>query len=120
VAGAEASFVGMVGWRPVVSMSGRGVVRRSPSSLEIGIALLPEFRGRGLGAAAQARLVEYLFDHTPMHRIQAVTTAGNVAEERALQRAGFRKEGVLREVGLWRGQWVDAVMYSVLRHDVPS
>lgn len=113
----DGSFAGIVGWRPVISMSGRGTVRRSPSSLEIGIAVLPEFRGHGYGVAAQAGLVEYLFATTPVHRIQAVTTAGNVAEERALEKAGFRREGVLREVGLWAGRWTDGVMYSVVRGD---
>ena len=101
-------------------MSGSGAIRRSPSSVEIGIALFPEFRGRGFGTAAQAALVRYLFAHTPLHRIQAVTTSGNVAEEKALTKAGFRREGVLREVGLWAGRWTDAVMYSVVRGDEPS
>ena len=113
-------FAGIVGWRPVVSMSGGGVVRRSPSSVEIGIALLPELRGRGYGTGAQSALVRYLFAHTPVHRIQAVTTAGNLAEETALTNAGFRREGVLREVGLWAGRWTDAVMYAVVRGDEPS
>ena len=114
---ADGTFAGMVGWRPVVSMSGKGVVRRWPFCLEVGIALLPEFRGQGYGTAAQAQLVEYLFAHTPVHRIQAVTTRGNLAEERALERAGFRRDGVHREVGFWRGGWRDAVVYSVLRDD---
>src|SRR5439155_12534762 len=116
----DSNFAGLVGWRSVVSMSGSGAIRRSPSSVEIGIALFPEFRGRGFGTAAQAALVRYLFAHTPLHRIQAVTTSGNVAEEKALTKAGFRREGVLREVGLWAGRWTDAVMYSVVRGDEPS
>src|SRR5437773_8193608 len=32
---------------------------------EIGIALLPEWRGRGIGWRAQAMLCDYLFSHTP-------------------------------------------------------
>jgi RimJ/RimL family protein N-acetyltransferase len=116
----DGSFAGIVGWRPVVSMSGGGVIRRSTSSVEIGIALLPECRGTGYGTAAQAALVDYLLAHTPVHRIQAVTTAGNVAEETALANAGFRREGVLREVGFWAGRWTDAAMYSVVRGGEPS
>src|SRR5947208_16660295 len=52
----DSNFAGIVGWRSVVSMSGSGAIRRSPSSVEIGIALFPEFRGRGFGTAAQAPL----------------------------------------------------------------
>jgi [ribosomal protein S5]-alanine N-acetyltransferase len=116
---ADGAFAGMVGWRPVITGADRGVPRRSPSSLETGIALLPEFRGRGYGSAAQMKLVDYLFAYTPVHRIQAVTAHGNVAEQRSLEKAGFRRDGVLREVGMLGGQWVDAVVYSILRDDRP-
>lgn len=36
---------------------------------EIGIALLPDWRGRGIGW--QAALCDYLFAHTPTERIEA-------------------------------------------------
>ena len=63
---------------------------------EIGIALLPEWRGHGIGWRAQALLCDYLFRHTPAQRIQAGTHAENVAEQKALVRAGFVLEGVIR------------------------
>lgn len=113
----DGTFAGIVSYRPVVMGADRGVPRRSHTSLEIGIALLPEFRGRGYGTAAQIEVVDYLFTHTSVHRIQAVTTRGNVAEERALEKAGFRREGVMRGIGMWVDRWVDAVIYAVLRGD---
>ncbi|MEE3921864.1 GNAT family protein [Micromonospora sp. BRA006-A] len=60
---------------------------------EIGIVLLPEWRGRGLGWRAQALLCDYLFSHTPAQRIQAGTHPENVAEQRSLEKAGFQLEG---------------------------
>jgi RimJ/RimL family protein N-acetyltransferase len=84
---------------------------------EIGIALLPEARGHGHGTRAQRMLVDYLFAHTPVHRIEAATEVGNVAEQRALEKAGFTREGVLRGVGWRDGAWRDGVLYSVLRTD---
>lgn len=116
----DGRLAGIVGWRPVISMSGAGTVRRSASSVELGIALFPEFRGQGLGVAAHIALVAYLFAHTPVHRIQAVTTAGNTAEESALASAGFTREGVLREVGFWAGRWTDGVIFSMVRGDQPA
>jgi RimJ/RimL family protein N-acetyltransferase len=38
---------------------------------EIGIVLLPEWRGRGIGSRAQVLLCDYLFSHTPVQWIQA-------------------------------------------------
>lgn len=70
---------GFVSWR---AGSYDGVV----SYWEIGIALLPEWRGQGLGWRAQALLCDYLFEHTPAQRIQAGTHAENTAEQRSSSR----------------------------------
>jgi RimJ/RimL family protein N-acetyltransferase len=84
---------------------------------EIGIALLPERRGQGLGWRAQALLCEYFFAHTATQRIEASTHAENTAEQRALEKAGFRLEGVLRAIEHRGGQWRDGCLYSRLRTD---
>src|SRR5689334_18928391 len=48
-----------------------GQIGAAGRSTEIGIALLPEFRGRGIGWRAQDQLCRYLFEHHPIQRIQA-------------------------------------------------
>jgi ribosomal-protein-alanine N-acetyltransferase len=84
---------------------------------EIGIVLLPEFRGRGIGWRAQAILCDYLFAHSPAQRIQAGTQAENVAEQKSLVKAGFQLEGVIRAGEFRAGQWRDGYLYSRLRDD---
>lgn len=86
---------------------------------EIGIVLLPEWRGRGIGWRAQAMLCDYLFEHTPVQRIQAGTHPENLAEQRSLEKAGFRLEGVIRACEFRAGQWRDGYLYSRLRDDPP-
>jgi RimJ/RimL family protein N-acetyltransferase len=90
-----------------------------PSSYcwEIGIILLPEARGRGYGTQAQRLLSRYLFAHTTVHRIWAGTEVGNIAEQRALEKAGFTREGITRATGWRDGAWRDGVIYSLLRTD---
>jgi RimJ/RimL family protein N-acetyltransferase len=85
---------------------------------EIGIALAPEARGQGYGTQAHRLLSGYLFAHTLVNRIQATTDIGNVAEQRALEKAGFSREGVLRGFAFRCGRWVDGVLYSLLRAEV--
>ncbi len=85
---------------------------------EIGIALLPEWRGKGIGWRAQATLCDYLFEHTPVQRIQAGTHPENLAEQKALSKAGFQLEGVIRACEFRGGQWRDGLLYSRLRSDV--
>jgi RimJ/RimL family protein N-acetyltransferase len=83
----------------------------------IGVALLPAARGHGYGTQAQWLLARYLFAHTTAHRIEAATETANVAEQRALEKAGFSREGVSRGIGWRDGGWRDGVTYSLLRTD---
>jgi [ribosomal protein S5]-alanine N-acetyltransferase len=84
---------------------------------EIGIALLPRWRGRGIGWRAQAMLCDYLFQHTPAQRIQAGTHPENIAEQRSLEKAGFSLEGIVRACEFRAGAWRDGYLYSRLRDD---
>lgn len=90
---------------------------RATGNFEIGIGLLPEHRGRGVGTEAQRQLVGYLFATTTANRLQAGTEVDNLAEQRALERVGFRREGVQRGLHFRAGRWRDGVMYGLLRAD---
>jgi len=105
--------LGFVSWRKVSSTPGYYF-------WNIGIALAPEARGKGFGTQAQRLLARYLFAHTTVQRIEAATEVGNVAEQRALEKAGFTREGVLRSVGWRDGAYRDGVWYSMLRTDQPG
>ena len=76
--------------------------------------------GRGIGTEAQRQLVRYLFSNTTAHRLQAGTEIDNLAEQHALERAGFQKEGIARGLYFRAGAWRDSVIYAVLRTDVHS
>jgi RimJ/RimL family protein N-acetyltransferase len=69
-------------------------------------------------SARTAALTRYLFAHTQANRIEAGTEITNVGEQRALEKAGFTREGVLRGALFRHGQWRDCVFYGVLRDDV--
>ncbi len=81
----------------------------------IGIALLPEARGKGYGAEAQALFAAYLFETTEVHRVEAQTDVDNVAEQRSLEKAGFVREGTIRGAQFRAGTYHDLVTYSILR-----
>ena len=103
--------LGFVNWRKVIT-------EQTSFCWEIGIRMAPASRGRGYGTGRSAD-VRYLFSHAPhVNRIQAITEGGNIAEQRALEKAGFTCEGVMRGCGFRDGRWRDAVLYSVLRDEV--
>jgi RimJ/RimL family protein N-acetyltransferase len=60
-------------------------------------------------------LCDYLFHHTPAERIEARTHVENMAEQKALEKAGFQREGLLRSAEFRAGQWRDGWIYSRLR-----
>jgi len=103
----DGGYAGDVDWRAV----------GETGNFEIGIVLFPEYRGRGIGTEAQRQLVDYLFATTPVHRLQAGTEVDNIAEQRALERVGFRREGVGRGLHFRDGKWRDGVLYGLLRDD---
>ncbi|WP_299534930.1 GNAT family N-acetyltransferase [uncultured Streptomyces sp.] len=85
----------------------------------VAIGLFPPVRGRGIGTEAQRLLLGYLFDHTRAERVQAWTDHANIAEQRALEKAGFVQEGVLRRAQWRSGAWHDQVLYAALRGEGP-
>ncbi len=108
----DGALVGSVSWHPV---------RHGPSAacraLNIGISLFAEYRGRGIGSKAQRLLAEYLFSTQMVERVEATTDVDNRAEQRALEKAGFSREGVLRHAQFRNGEWRDVALYSRLRAD---
>ena len=108
----------IAGGRPVGSVSWHAeLYGPNPESLawNIGINLIPDGRAQGYGGEAQRLLAERLFATTSVNRIEAMTDVENHAEQRALDKAGFVREGVLRGAQFRAGAWHDLVVYSMLR-----
>lgn len=105
--------IGTVGWRRLA------IYGPSPSSdaFNIGIELVPEVRGQGHGTDAQRLLADYLLASSDVNRVEASTDIDNVAEQRALERAGFQREGVTRGAQFRAGAYHDLIVYSRLRAD---
>ena len=104
--------LGTVSWHPVLYGPTAGSV-----SWDIGISLRPFAQGLGHGTRAQRMLATYLFATTPAHRVQASTDVSNLAEQRALDRAGYVREGVVRGAQWRSGRWHDLVVFARLRGD---
>jgi RimJ/RimL family protein N-acetyltransferase len=109
---ADGQPIGVVGFHAV----GYGP---NPESVawNMGIALLPEARGKGYGAEAQALFAAYLFETTEVNRVEAQTDVDNVAEQRSLEKAGFVREGTIRGAQFRAGAYHDLVTYSILREE---
>jgi diamine N-acetyltransferase len=76
----------------------------------VGIALLPEQRGRGFGAEALALLCEWASTALHLHQLHCCVATTNIASQRLFARAGFQEVGVRRQwlLGLG-GRWHDVI-----------
>lgn len=73
--------------------------------------------GRGLGGETTELMLHYAFNILNLHRVQLIVFAGNPAAIRAYEKAGFVREGVLREAMKHNGEWADFIQMGVLEHE---
>jgi RimJ/RimL family protein N-acetyltransferase len=86
----------------------------------LGLWLLPGARGRGVGTRSLRLVADWSFQATDVIRLECFIETGNDASDRMVERAGFRREGVLRAWELGRdGRPMDCVAWSRLRDDEP-
>ncbi|MBN9156889.1 GNAT family protein [Microbacterium sp.] len=84
---------------------------------EVGIALIPSARGKGIGTEAMRRMLEFAFVRGNLRRVHLEVIASNAAAIRSYEKAGFVVEGRQREHAWVRGQYEDIVRMGILRSE---
>lgn len=75
----------------------------------------PSARGRGLGTEAVCLLLGHAFDDLRLRRVTLSVFADNAAAIRCYEKAGFRREGLLREAAYLDGRTTDVLVMGILR-----
>jgi len=86
----------------------------------IGYWMGERFAGRGYMLEAVRLVADYAFDTLHLHRIEAACIPGNERSVRVLEKAGFRREGLLRSYLRINGVWHDHFLYSLIAGDPMS
>jgi RimJ/RimL family protein N-acetyltransferase len=96
-----------------------GVVDIEPDANqgEIGYALAPEARGRGIATRALRLVTHYALDELGIERLELQIATGNDASIRVAEKCGYRREGVLRSLYVKPGRRGDFAIYSRLPGD---
>ena len=103
------AFVGTIGFN--------SVVREHGSRGEIGYDTVRARWRQGVMGEVLPAVIGYGFTALELHRIEATVTPGNVASAALLQRHGFRREGLLRGHGCWKGAFQDVELFARLATD---
>ena len=85
--------------------------------MEIHYWLVQNERNKGYGTEAVQLMVDYLFLSKEIARIQAIVDVKNLASQRVLEKAGFQREGTVRDGYFNRGEWRSEYLYSILRRE---
>ncbi|WP_430390552.1 GNAT family N-acetyltransferase [Dyella sp. 20L07] len=82
--------------------------------LEFGISLAPLWQGQGLAREALQTLLSHWFGAWDVHRVHASVDPRNAPSMALLRALGLRQEAHFRESLLFRGEWVDDVIFAML------
>jgi RimJ/RimL family protein N-acetyltransferase len=111
----QGSMTFVIGEGPGAALRGSiGLRTIAPGIAQTGYWVAPEARGRGLAGTALALLSRWALATLPLIRLQLFTDVDNPASMRVAERAGFAREGTLRNWYDLRGERRDAVMFSLL------
>jgi RimJ/RimL family protein N-acetyltransferase len=105
-------------WRRAGACGFEVANRRSKIANLGGLAVHPDFRGRRLADEAARLFQRHLLDELGYHRLQLEIYGFNERAIAHAERAGFVREGVRRKAYDRRGEWVDGVLFGLVREDL--
>jgi diamine N-acetyltransferase len=105
-------------WRRAGLMGFQVANRRSRIADLGSLAVHPDFRGRRISDRAARLLQRHLLLDLGYHRLQLEIYGFNERALRHAERAGFVHEGVRRKAYDRHGEWVDGVLYGLVREDL--
>ncbi len=82
---------------------------------EMGYYIGEPYLGNGYMTNAIKQVCQYVFENTDIIRIFAEPFAHNTASCRALEKAGFKCEGILKSNAVKCGSIIDMKMYALVR-----
>ncbi len=81
---------------------------------EIGYILSPDHRGNGYVQEAVREMIRFAFNEIGFHSLEAIIDPRNSASINVIEKAGFTKEGHLKESDYWNGEYLDTLIYSLI------
>jgi RimJ/RimL family protein N-acetyltransferase len=106
------------GWRRAGVMGFDVANKRSRIANLGGLAVHPDFRGRKLSDDAARALQRHLLVDLDYHRLQLEIYGFNVRAIQHAERSGFIREGAKRKAYWRHGEWVDGVLFGLVREDL--
>jgi RimJ/RimL family protein N-acetyltransferase len=92
-------------------------IDRETLTAELGYAVAPAARGRGVAVEALRQLTEWAFGELGMRRLELLISVDNAASKKVAERCGYVREGVLRSAYFKQGRRENTEIWSRLPSD---
>ncbi|MCK5449556.1 GNAT family N-acetyltransferase [Candidatus Pacearchaeota archaeon] len=119
---------GIKGWKTKKSFSftilvdgeiAGSIILENPSKdkgrYDLGFFVGRKFWSKGIATEAIKQIVKFGFDKLKLYRIQADNDSDNLASGRAMERAGFKLEGVLKKIQKKKTKFIDLHMWGITK-----
>jgi len=75
------------------------------------------FRGKGLSKDIMSCAMRYAFKTLSLRKLTGGTIASNIAMQKCFENLGFTKEGIIRSQLLVDGEYLDHILYGILKSE---
>lgn len=82
---------------------------------KIDFCLHPDYRGKGIMTKVVKEVIEYTFKKYKLKRLEAWTRTFNKAVAKLNEKVGFKLEGVLRKNKCKNGEYLDDMVWAIVR-----
>ena len=97
--------------------TGLNFINRVHNCANLGYWVRSSSTGRGVASRAARLVARYGLEHLGFQRIEILAAVGNLPSQRAAEKSGALREGVLRKRLLVKKEPQDAVLYSFVADD---
>lgn len=101
----------------MIGSLGLAVINAYDSNVNLGYCIGKAYWGNGYAAEAVSAVLDYMFSHVGINRMEAFHSVGNPASGRVMQKVGMILEGHARQKYRNRDGFQDCDMYGITRDD---
>lgn len=98
----------------IISVEDKGSVEKLG---QLGLWIHPDYHNQGLGTESTELLIDHAFEQLDYHKLYARVHENNEASQSLWEKLEFEEEGRLKEHCYVEGEYLDVIMYGMLRRE---
>jgi RimJ/RimL family protein N-acetyltransferase len=87
------------------------------NNCEVGLDIMPEYRGKGYGVKSYEMLLEFLFNHMNMNMVYLKVAEFNPNAKKLYEKVGFKETGRLPQFYYRHGKYWDYIIMSLTKDE---